>query len=141
MPVLVDSNAVSELIRKASNPAVTARTADHALEDEFLPAIGEAELRCGAAIPPTVRRRASLISDIERMLLNAFEDRVPPFDSEAARTRADIAPMRRSAGRSVQPSDRQVAEIVPSRDTAVAARRVRDFENLAIAVVDPWSVA
>ncbi|MCY4191385.1 MAG: hypothetical protein OXD42_08715, partial [Rhodospirillaceae bacterium] len=53
-------------------------------------AVGEAELRYGAALLPTGRRRESLVSDIEAMLRDAFDDRVLPFDSRAARACAAI---------------------------------------------------
>ena len=57
----------------------------------LLSAVGEAELRYGAAILPEGRRRETLVSDIEAMLRDAFEDRVLPFDSAAARAYAEIA--------------------------------------------------
>ena len=141
MSVLLDTNVVSELIRKSPDPSVEAWVAVHPLEDLFFSAVGEAELRYGAAILPTGRRRETLVSDIERMLRDAFDNRVLPFDSEAARAYADIAAARRSAGRPVTPADSQIAAIARSRDMAVATRNVRDFEDVDIEVVDPWKVA
>ena len=75
------------------------------------------------------------------MLRDAFENRVLPFDSDAACAYADIAAMRRSAGRPVAPADCQIAAIARSRDMAVATRNVRDFEDTDIEVVDPWAAA
>ncbi len=141
MSVLLDTNVVSELIRKSPDPAVAAWAAGHALEDLFFSAVGEAELRYGAAILPAGRRRESLVSDIQRMLSDAFDDRVLPFDSRAARAYADIAAMRRSAGRTVPPADCQIAAIARSRNMAVATRNVRDFDDTDIKVVDPWAAA
>ena len=141
MAVLLDTNVVSELIRKAPDPAVETWAAGHALEDLFFSAVGEAELRYGAAILPAGRRRESLVSDIQRMLSDAFDGRVLPFDSRAACAYADIAAMRRSAGRTVPPADCQIAAIARSRDMAVATRNVRDFDDTDIKVVDPWAAA
>ena len=141
MSVLLDTNVVSELIRKAPDPAVQAWAAGHALEELFFSAVGEAELRYGAAILPAGRRRTTLVSDIEAMLRDAFDDRVLPFDSRAARAYADIAAMRRSVGRTVAPADCQVAAIARSRDMAVATRNVRDFDGVDIEVVNPWTAA
>ena len=141
MTVLLDTNVVSELMRKAPNPAVAAWAAGHPLQDLFFSAVGEAELRYGAAILPAGQRRETLVSDIERMLGEAFENRVLPFDSGAARAYAVIAAMRRSAGRPVGPADCQIAAIARSRYMAVATRNVRDFEDVDIAVVDPWAAA
>ena len=141
MTVLLDTNVVSELIRKAPDPAVETWATGRPLEDMFFSAVSEAELRYGAAILPAGRRRESLISDIERMLRDAFEDRILPFDSDAARAYADIAAARRSTGRPVAPADCQIAAIARSRDMAVATRNVRDFEDIDVEVFDPWTAA
>ena len=141
MPVLLDTNVVSELIRKSPDPTVEMWAAGLPLEELFFSAVGEAELRYGAAILPAARRRQTLVSDIERMLRDAFEDRVLPFDSDAARVCADIAAVRRAAGRPVAPADCQIAAIARSRHMAVATRNVRDFEDVGIELVDPWTAA
>ncbi len=141
MTVLLDTNVVSELMRKVPDPVVAVWAAGHRLEDLFFSAVGEAELRYGVAILPTGQRRDTLISDIERMLGEAFDGRVLPFDSGAARAYADIAAMRRSAGRPVGPADCQIAAIARSRRMELATRNVRDFDDVGIEVVDPWAAA
>ena len=141
MTVLLDTNVLSELMRKAPDPTVAVWAAGHRLETLFFSAVGEAELRYGAAILPTGQRRDTLVSDIERMLGEAFEKRVLPFDSGAARAYADIAAKRRSTGRPIAPADCQIAAIAGSRRMAVATRKVRDFEDAHIQVVDPWAAA
>ena len=141
MTVLLDTNVVSELMRRTPDPAVAMWAAGQRLDSLFFSAVGEAELRYGAAVLPTGQRRGTLVSDIERMLVEAFENRVLPFDSGAARAYADIAAMRRSAGRPVASTDCQIAAIARSRRMAVATRNVRDFEGADIGVVDPWTVA
>jgi len=116
MSVLLDTNVVSELIRKSPDSTVRAWAAGHPLEDLFFSAVGEAELRHGAAILPAGQRRERLVSDIERMLRDAFGNRVLPFDSDAARAYADIAATRRSVGSPVTPADCQIAAIArPAR--------------------------
>ena len=52
MSVLLDTNVVSELIHKAPDLAVEAWAVNHTLEKLFFAAVGEAELRYGAAILP-----------------------------------------------------------------------------------------
>ena len=139
--MLLDTNVVSELIRKTSNPTVVAWVSGHSLDDLFFSAVGEAELRYGAAILPAGQRRDTLLLEIEAMLRDAFGDRVLPFDSDAARAYAHIAAVRRSAGRPVAPMDCQIAAIAMSRGMVVATRNVRDFEDLGIEIADPWAGA
>ena len=133
MSLLLDTNVVSKLIRKSPNPTAT-WVSDHPLDNLFYSAVSEAELRYGAAILPAGRRRDKLFFEIEAMLRDAFEDRVLPFDSDAARAYGSIAAVRRSAA----PADCQIAA---SRRMAVATRNVRDFEGMEIAIVDLWAGA
>ena len=136
--MLLDTNVVSELIRKSPAPTVATWVSDHPLDNLFFSAVGEAELRYGAAILPSGRRRDRLFLQIEAMLHDAFESRVLPFDSDAARAYGNIAALRRSAGRPVGVADCQIAAIAASRGMAVVTRNVRDFSDMGIPIVDPW---
>lgn len=142
MTVLLDKNVVSELMRKGPDPTVAVWAAGHRLENLFFSALGEVELRYGAAILPIGQRPETLVSDIKRMLDEAFENRMLPFDSVAARAYADIAAMGRSTGRPVAPADCQIAAIAPlPRRMAVATSNVRNLEDVRVDVVDPWATA
>ncbi len=141
MATLLDTNVVSELMRESPEPVVARWVSGHPLEDLFLSAVSEAELRYGTAILPLGRRRETLLFKIEAMLSDAFEDRVLPFDSDAARAYGPIAAARRSAGRPVASADCQIAAIAAARRMRLATRNVRDFEDMGIEIVDPWSGA
>ena len=88
---------------------------------------------------PTGRRRDRLASEIEAMIREDFEGRLLPFDSEAARAYAELASARRAAGRPISIADCQIAAIARSRGMAVATRNVRDFTDMGVAVINPWS--
>jgi predicted nucleic acid-binding protein len=135
--IVLDTNVVSELMRRSPDPAVETWAAGYAVEDLFFSAVGEAELRYGAAIMPAGRRRETLASDIETMLRAAFESRILPFVSAAARAYAEIAAARRAAGRPVSHPDGQIAAIAHSRGMTVATRNIRDFDAMGIALVNP----
>ena len=138
---LLDTNVVSELLRPSPDPTVESWVADRPAVELHFSAVGEAELRYGVAILPAGRRREALALAIEAILREDFEDRVLPFDSAAAREYAHIAASRRAVGRPIGPTDGQIASIARSRGMAVATRNVRDFEDIDIEVVDPWSGA
>ena len=141
MTVLLDTNVVSELLRPSPNPAVEGWVAGRQAADLHFSAVSEAELRYGVALLPAGRRRDALALAVEAILREDFEDRVLPFDSEAAREYADIAASRRTAGRPVAPADCQIAAIARSRDLTIATRNVRDFADMEIELVDPWADA
>ena len=141
MSTLLDTNVVSELMRESPELSVARWVSGHPVEDLFLSAVSEAELRYGAAILPMGRRRETLFFKIEAMLRDAFEDRVLPFDSEAARAYGHIAAARRSTGRPVASADCQIAAIAAARRMRLATRNVRDFEDMGIEIVNPWAGA
>ena len=136
--IVLDTNVVSELMRRSPDPIVEAWAEGYTLEDLFFSAVGEAELRYGAAIMPVGQRRVTLVADIEAMLRASFENRILPFDSAAARAYAEIAAARRAAGRPISHPDSQIAAIAHSRGMAVATRNIRDFEDMGIALINPW---
>ena len=139
--ILLDTNVVSELMRASPDPAVEAWVAGYPVGDMFFSVVGESELRYGVAIMPAGRRRETLVAEIDTMLHTAFENRILPFDSRAARSYAVIAAGRRSAGRAVAPADCQIAAIAWARGMVVATRNIRDFEDMGIEIIDPWDGA
>lgn len=139
MCLLLDTNVVSELMRRSPSKAVLKWATDHSEDRVYFSSIGEAELRYGAAILPIGRRRATLMADIERMLSNTFPSRILPFDSDAARAYANLVAKRRKVGRSISQIACQIAAIAHARDLTVATRNVRDFEGLDVEIVNPWT--
>ena len=136
---VIDTNVASELMRPSPAPAVAAWIAGRDAEELYLTAVSEAELLYGVAIVPVGRRRNELEAAMLRWLDTGFAERILPFDSAAARDYADIAAGRRSAGRPIAPADCQIAAIARSRAMAVVTRNVRDFGDIDVEVVDPWT--
>lgn len=139
--MLLDTNVVSELMRPSPETAVQPWMSRQPPRNLFFSAIGEAELRYGAAIRPAGRRRATLVFEIEAMLRDAFEDRILAFDRAAARAYGRIAAGRRSTGRSSPLADCQIAGIEVAHGLTVATRNIRDFEDMGFLVVNPWTAA
>ena len=137
--IIIDTNVVSELMRSNPDPAVLAWFAGHAADALFLTAVSEAELRTGAAILPAGQRRERLVGAIDAMIDQDFAGRILPFDSPAARSYAEIAAGRRSAGKPIMDADCQIAAIVRACDAAIATRNVKDFEGCGIDVINPWN--
>ena len=140
MTVLLDTNVVSEMLRPTPNPAVERWVAERPGSELYFSAVGEAEMLYGVAILPAGRRRNALALAIDAILREDFEDRVLPFDSEAAREYAEIAAARRAVGHTAAPADCQIAAIARSRGMLVATRNIRDFVEMGIEVINPWTV-
>ena len=136
--VILDTNVVSELMMSSPNPGVLEWLETRQPAELFISAISEAELRFGAEVLPSGRRRESLLADIDRMLTTNFPGRVLPFDQDAARAYASIAAARRRIGQPIGHADCQIAAIARSVGTAVATRDAGGFRDCGIEVIDPW---
>ena len=136
--IILDTNVVSELLRPAPSLAVEAWLAAQDGATVFFTAIGEAELRLGAAILPAGRRRTSLAEAIDAMLEADFRNRILPFDTAAAQAYAAIAATRRAAGRPISQFDCQIAAIARNKQAVLATRNKVDYEDCGIEVINPW---
>ena len=136
--ILLDTNVVSELMRREPAQIVLDWFGNHDAGDLFISAVTEAELRTGVAILPDGQRRDRLQLAIDAVIDQDFQSRVLPFDSLAAKAYAEIAVQRRAAGRPIAEADCQIAAIAQAHGAAVATRNVSDFLGCGVAVIDPW---
>ena len=121
--VVVDTDIVSELMRSEPNPSVLTWLDRRPTRELFVTAVTEAEILAGIAFLPMGARRRGLAEAAGHAFGGLFAGRVLPFDSAAARVYAEIAAMRRAAGRSACPGRR------PDRgDRPVAQHSGRDAQ-------------
>jgi predicted nucleic acid-binding protein len=137
--ILLDTNVVSELMRPAPSEAVLAWFAAQDAADLYLSAIGEAELRRGAAMLPADKRRDQLMATIDAMIAEDFAGRILPFNSAAAQAFVLVFLERRAAGRPISFADGQIAATARAQGAAIATRNTADFAGCGIAVIDPWA--
>jgi predicted nucleic acid-binding protein len=60
------------------------------------------------------------------------------FDRDAADVYAEIAAVRKKAGKPISQFDAMIAAVVRSRGACLATRNTRDFVDCGIELVDPW---
>ncbi len=72
------------------------------------------------------------------MFREDFDERILPFDSDAALEFAKIVALRRGLGRPISHADAQISAIARLRGAAVATRNTQDFEDCGIRVLNPW---
>jgi len=96
-----------------------------------------AELLYGIQALPDGRRKNLLTETLEG-LLALFQNRVLPFDSDAARCHASLAVAARKAGQGFPTPDGYIAAIAASRGFLVASRDQAPYEAANLAVVNPW---
>lgn len=137
--IILDTNVISEFSRPSPNLDVINWMVGSTHSDLHITAVTEAELRYGIGILPAGQRREAALVRMERTLRRHFAGRILPFDSDAARSYATIASIRRAAGKPISQADCQIAAITHSAGAAIATRNVSDFEGCGIEVIDPWS--
>ena len=136
--ILVDTNVISEPLRRVPEPRVAAWLDAQALETLYLSAITVAELRFGVQAMPIGRLRDRLNEDLERQVLSMFAGRVLAFDLAASRAYAQLMTKARSAGRAISVSDGYVAAIAAANAMMVATRDTTPFQAAGLNTVDPW---
>ena len=138
--ILLDTNVVSEPLRRAPEPGVAGWLDAQALETLYLSAITVAELRFGVRSLPAGRRRDRLHEDLEERILPMFAGRVLAFDLAASQDYAELMARARSAGRAISVSDGYIAAIAAANAMTVATRDTAPFEAAGLNTVNPWIV-
>ena len=136
--ILVDTNVISEPLRKTPDPVVIEWIDAQPLETLYLSAITVAELRFGVASLPTGKRRDRLHESMENRVLPLFTGRVLAFDLPASQAYAELMSRARAAGLAIGAADGYIAATAAANRMAVATRDAAAFEAAGIPVIDPW---
>ncbi len=136
--IILDTNVLSALMRQAPDEPVLRWLDLQAPQSIWITSITLFESRLGLALVPDGRRRRALESAFARLLEDDLENRVLPFDSDAALQAATLAAERQRTGRTVDIRDTQIAGIAQARRASLATRNLRHFEGLTVAVINPW---
>ena len=111
-----------------------------AAESIWITSITVFEARLGLALLPKGKRRQSLESAFDSLLVEDLEGRVLDFDQPAAEAAAQLAAVRQRKGQKVDMRDTQIAGIVIARRAELATRNIRHFSDLNIDVINAWDV-
>jgi toxin FitB len=136
--ILLDTNVVSEPLRRAPDAGVVAWIDAQPLETLFLSAVTVAELRAGLALLPAGQRRTGLEQGLEARVLPLFEGRVLAFDLACTSAYASLMAQARAAGLAIATADGLIAATAATHGLTVATRDTRPFQAAGVAVINPW---
>ena len=136
--ILVDTNVVSEPLRKVPQARVIDWIDAQPVETLYLSAITVAELRFGVASLPAGKRRDALHDNVETRVLSLFAGRVLAFDMAASRDYAELMAKARAAGSAIGKSDGYIAATAAVNGMMVATRDTAPFEAAGVPVINPW---
>lgn len=137
--IIVDTNVISEPLRRAPDPGVIRWLDAQAVETLWLTSISLAEIRYGIAVLPRGRRRRSLHERVEREVLPLFADRVLGFDSAASGPYANLRAAARTAGEAIGDFDALIAAIAKAHGATVATRDTGPFAASGVPVINPFT--
>ncbi|MBV8090716.1 MAG: type II toxin-antitoxin system VapC family toxin [Alphaproteobacteria bacterium] len=136
--ILLDTNVVSEPIRRHPDNRVLDWLDAQAIESLYLSTISLAELLLGAEILPVGRRRAALVAALEQQIADLFGDRIIPFDIAAAEAYAKVVVRARTQGHTISIADGQIAGVAAANKLRIASRDELPFRAAGLVVINPW---
>ena len=136
--IILDTNVLSALMQQQPDAQVVAWLDQQPAESVWLNSITLFEARYGLALLASGQRRSLLQERFEALLQDDLQNRVLPFDANAALQAAQLAADRKARGCPVDMRDTFIAGIARARRAALATRNVRHFDDLSVPVVNPW---
>lgn len=134
--IFLDTNVLSETLRKSPNPAVVAWLVQHDTE-LALPTVTIAEIAFGIQKILPDRRAARLergLSDWRQR----FADRIFGLTEEAALAYGDIMGSASRKGLGMSAPDGMIAAIARVNDGRLATRNLADFQTTGLKLISPW---
>ncbi|MFZ1095398.1 MAG: type II toxin-antitoxin system VapC family toxin [Xanthobacteraceae bacterium] len=136
--VILDTNVVSELMDSEPDPPVIQWLDRQSWSSLWTTSITVLEIRYGLTIMTSGRRRAQREAAFARLIEENFENRVLQFDYAAAEETALLMGARHRSGRTGELRDNMIAGIALAQRAMLATRNVRHFDDLRVALVNPW---
>ena len=135
---LLDTVALSALMKPSTAPAVEAWFAGVDLAELHVPAPALAEIRRGIARLSEGRRKAALQGSLRYAAGPRCSTAAPRSTPMPHMIWGELMGAGDAAGRQHPIIDTQIAAIALVHDLAVVTRNIRDFAPLGVATINPW---
>lgn len=134
--IFLDTNVISETLRRTPNPAVIAWLVRNDAE-LALPTVTIAEIAFGIGKIRPDQRSARLEEGLNAWR-HRFADRVFPFTEAAALAYGELMSATLRRGRPMTAPDGMIAAIARVNQGHLATRNIADFETTGLELVSPW---
>ena len=138
--IVLDTNVISEFMRKEPNQKVVAWVNGINTNDLYTTWINIAEIQRGIFRLNTGKRRSNLESNFKQFMNKAFLGRVLSFDQAAANFYGELCANRESEGLHIDQIDLMIAAIAKSHHFKVASRNISDLSGCGVELINPWKV-
>jgi len=135
---LLDTNCISELVRREPEPRVVewVEAADETML--YLSVLTLGEIRKGLAALVEGKRKTRLEGWLEVDLQTRFAGRILPIDSGVANRWGSIAAQAERGGKVLPVIDGLLAATALHHDLTVVSRNASDFQHSLVRVLNPW---
>ena len=138
MSFLLDTNVVSETMRKQPSAVVLDWVAAQVTASLFISAVTLGELRRGALLLGPGKKRNALLLWIETGIKADFADRILPVGIAVMERWAELQIATQKAGRSLPLMDSLLAATALAHGLTLATRNLADFQAAGVPLLDPW---
>jgi predicted nucleic acid-binding protein len=136
--IILDTNVLSAAM--SADAIVAAWLNRQSRTSVWTTAITILEIRFGLETMPSGRRKSEREAAFGSVLADKLEGRILALDENAALQTVLVMAIRHRAGRPRELRDSMIAGIALAQRATLATRNVRHFDDLAVPVLDPWSV-
>jgi predicted nucleic acid-binding protein len=134
--IFLDTNVISETLRKLPDPAVIAWLDRHDAEIA-LPTVAIAEIAFGIQKIVPDQRAARLEQRLSEWR-RRFADRIFGLTEEAALAYGEIMGVAKRQGRPMSTADGMIAAIAHVNGGRLATRNLPDFQTTGLEIISPW---
>ena len=139
MRYLLDTSAVSELVRVRPSPKVVAWMDSRDEASLFLSVLTLGEIHKGIERLEDGRRKAALRDWVDEDLVRRFYARILPVDADTAVEWGRLQGKALARGEPLPAVDALIAATAIVHRLTVVTRNVRDVERCGADVLDPWN--
>lgn len=136
--IVADTNVVSELMRAEPSPAVRAWVLAQGHHDLRITAITVAEILYDIERLPGGGRK-EMLREAAVDVFSRFTEDVLPFDAAAATVYPEIVDHRDRQGTPISGYNAQIAAICRAKGASLATRNEKDFADVGVELINPWS--
>jgi toxin FitB len=136
---LLDTNVVSESVRRHPNQQVLSWIAAQPSDTLAISILTIAELQHGIAILANGAREQSFDAWMQTHVIPNFGERTLPLTIEILVGWLELSRVLHAKGRPRSAVDLLIAATARIHDLTVVSRNVRDFNGTGVVVYDPWA--
>lgn len=138
MNYILDTNVVSELIKKQPHPQVVQWVDEQDSSRLYLSVITIGEIRKGIEKLPSSPRKETLHDWLTAQLLVRFDGRILPLTTAVMLRWGELTGRLETDGIVLSALDSFIAALALESDFTIVTRNVDDFQSTGVRVFNPW---